>query len=83
MPIQTTLLQESTLKDICDELCKRNLSFLMIAKYYDGSPDEQFPFVSFGARREDIPALIGIQTIAQKRLVDKFSQIIDIDNEEE
>lgn len=69
----STELKEATLKDICDELSKRNLNFVLIANYYDARHEDQQPVMSFGVRKQDLSQAIGIMEVAKAYLIDEFN----------
>lgn len=80
------LLQESTLGEICSELCNRNLSFVFAAKSYSGSSEDELPVLAIGVRNLDLTEMIGILEATKSQLVDEFkamSLMIDDEDEDE
>jgi len=82
----STALKEATLKDICEELSKRNLNFVLLANYYDSRREEQQPVMSFGVRKQDLAQAIGIIEVAKAYLIEEFNTDNDVnymDDDEE
>ena len=79
------LLTEASIKDICDELSKRNLNFVLVSNYYDGRHEDEQPVISFGVRKQDLTKAIGMIETTKSYLIDEFSEDNDIQhpNEEE
>lgn len=75
----TTPLTEATLKDICEELSKRNLNFVLLANYYDSRQEEQQPVMSFGVRKQDLSQAIGIMEVAKTYLIGEFNADNEVD----
>lgn len=73
-------LTEATVKDICDELSKRNLNFVLIANYYDTRDEDQQPVISFGVKKQDLTRAIGMLEVAKTYLIDEFSEDNDIEH---
>lgn len=67
-------LHEATVKDVCDELAKRNINFVLVANYYDARDDEQQPIISFGVRKQDLTKAIGMLETGKAYLIGEFSQ---------
>jgi hypothetical protein len=76
-------LQESTVKDICDELSRRSLNFVLIANYYDAREEERQPVISFGVRKQDLTNAIGMLKTSKAYLISEFSRDSDIEHEHE
>jgi hypothetical protein len=53
-------LHEATLQDICDEMTRRELNFVLVANYYNDSLENQQPIISFGVRKKDVTKAIGL-----------------------
>ena len=75
----STALKEATLKDICEELSKRNLNFILLANYYDSRHEEQQPVMSFGVRKQDLSQAIGIMEVAKTYLISEFNTDNELD----
>lgn len=76
-------LNESTLKDICDELSTRGLNFMLIANYYNAGDDEKQPVISFGVRKQDLTQAIGMLETSKAYLIAEFSQDNEVEYPEE
>ena len=72
-------LNEATVKDICDELSRRSLNFVLVANYYDARDEEQQPVISFGVRKQDLTKAIGMLETAKVYLIQEFSQDNEIE----
>ena len=83
--MSTPLLTEASLKDICDELSRRNLNFVLTANYYDGRHEDEQPVISFGVRKQDLTKAIGVLETAKAYLIEEFSQDNEVEkpNEED
>ena len=75
----STALKEATLKDICEELSKRNLNFVLLANYYDSRKEEQQLVMSFGVRKQDLSQAIGIMEVAKTYLISEFNTDNELD----
>ena len=71
--MSTPLLTEASVKDICDELSKRNLNFVLVANYYDGRHEDEQPVISFGVRKQDLTKAIGMLETSKAYLIEEFS----------
>lgn len=71
-------LQEATIQDICDELSKRNINFVLVANYYDAPEEEQQPIISFGVKKHDLTKSIGMMETAKFYLIGEFHEDSDI-----
>jgi hypothetical protein len=81
--LESPHLHESTIKDICDELAKRSLNFIMIANYYDGCESDQSPVMSFGVRKQDLAQAIGMLETSKAYLIKEFSEDNEIEYPED
>lgn len=72
--METPNLNEATIKDICDELSKRNMNFCIVANYYDSREEDQQPVISFGVRKQDLTKAIGMLETSKAYLIDEFSE---------
>lgn len=74
------LLIEASIKDICDELSRRNLNFVLVANYYDGRHEDEQPVISFGVRKQDLTKSIGVLETAKAYLITEFSEDNEIEH---
>jgi hypothetical protein len=81
--LKSPQLNESTLKDICDELSNRSLNFMLIANYYDAADDEKQPIISFGVRKQDLSQAIGMLETSKAYLISEFTQDNDVEYRDE
>jgi hypothetical protein len=81
--LSTPLLTEASVKDICDELSKRNLNFVLVANYYDGRHEDEQPVISFGVRKQDLTKAIGMLETSKAYLIEEFSTDNQVEKPEE
>ena len=81
--MNTPLLNESTLKEICDELSKRNLNFVFMSQSYGGPEDDHMPFIAFGIKQEYLIEMTGILEITKTQLISEFKHTNNMYMEDE
>jgi hypothetical protein len=77
------LLQEATLLEICNELSKRDLNYILIARYLNGPISNTDPLLKFNVKANYMVEMLGLTDIAKIKLSDLILEFMTKDDVEE